>query len=74
MEKDLFKEELEETKIMLSFEDDLHDIIDFQLDHDVQIIRGEDYQYQCYIDRKVYCTALTPLCAMVHGIWVYKNK
>jgi len=53
---------------------DLEEILDFQLNHDVQIIRGEDYQYLCYIDKKVYTSALTPMGALTMGIKIYKEK
>lgn len=52
----------------------LPEIIAMQLDHDIQIIRGEDYQYMCYIDGKVYATALTPMCALAYGIKVFKER
>lgn len=52
---------------------DLEYILAFQTNHDMQIIRGEDYQYMCYIDKEVYGGALTPLCALVTGIELY-NK
>lgn len=46
----------------------LHEILDFQLKHDVQIIRGGDYQYICYIDGIAYYTSLTPIHALCYGI------
>ena len=52
----------------------LPEIIAMQLDHDIQIIRGEDYQYMCYIDGKVYATALTPMYALAYGIKVFKER
>lgn len=52
----------------------LPEIIAMQLDHDIQIIRGEDYQYICYIDGKVYATALTPMYALAYGIKVFKER
>ena len=65
---DYFIEEIDETRQMF----DLDEILSFQLQHDVQIIRGEDYQYMCYINKKVYATALTPMYALVYGIMVFK--
>jgi hypothetical protein len=47
---------------------DLEKLLDFQLKHDIQIIRGADYQYMCYIDGKVYAIALTPMNALAIGI------
>ncbi len=52
----------------------LPEIIAMQLDHDIQIIRGEDYQYMCYIDGKVYATELTPMYALAYGIKVFKER
>ncbi len=52
----------------------LPEIIAMQLDHDIQIIRGKDYQYMCYIDGKVYATALTPMYALAYGIKVFKER
>lgn len=52
----------------------LPEIIAMQLDHDIQITRGEDYQYMCYIDGKVYATALTPMYALAYGIKVFKER
>ena len=41
-----FIEENELTKHIF----DLDEILAFQLENDVEIIRGEDYQYMCYIN------------------------
>ena len=51
----------------------LEEILQFQLTHDVQIIRGRDYQYICYIDREAYCPSLTPMFALLFGIKQYKE-
>lgn len=48
MKIDYFKEENELTKKLF----DLDEIINFQMEHDVQIIRESDWQYICYIDKK----------------------
>ena len=53
---------------------DLEDILDFQLDHDIQIIRGEDCQYMCYINKEVYGTGLTPIFALWYGIFCFLKK
>lgn len=52
---------------------DLDEILAFQLIHDVQIIRGSDFQYMCYIDKKVYATGLTPMYALCYGIKTFKK-
>lgn len=57
----------EENKIIRRLFD-LELILTFQLKHDVQIIRGGDYQYQCFIDKEAYGTSLTPVGALVFGI------
>jgi len=61
--------ENEQTKQIFN----LDEILAFQLNHDVQIIRGEDYQYYCYIDREVYAAGLTPMFALAYGIKVFKD-
>ncbi len=53
---------------------DLDEILSFQIEHDVQIIRGEDYQYLCYIDGKGYGTAYTPMFALSYGIKCFKEN
>jgi hypothetical protein len=74
MENDKFIIEYfaEENKIVQELFD-LNEILDFQLKHDVQIIRGEDYQYLCYIDKKGLGVSLTPMCALVIGIKEFKE-
>lgn len=52
---------------------DLEDTISFQLGHDVQIIRGPDFQYECWIDGQCYVTALTHLGALTYGMIQYNN-
>ena len=66
---DYYLEEINETREGFN----LDAILEFQLHHDIQIIRGEDFQYICYIDRKVYSVALTPMCALISGINEYKT-
>lgn len=63
----------EETKYVKQVFD-LDEILAFQLTHDVQIIRGSDYQYMCYIDKQVYATGLTPMYALCYGIKIFKNN
>lgn len=52
---------------------DFEDFMNFQMKHDVQIIRGEDYQYGCYIDKKCYNVSLTFFGALALGIKIYKQ-
>lgn len=70
MEIDYFKEENE----IIERQFDLKEVLDFQLIHDIQIIRGEDYQYQCFINKKCYFTSLTPMHTLWFGIKVYQNN
>jgi hypothetical protein len=66
---DYYLEETELTEKLFN----LDEILKFQLENDVQIIRGEDYQYVCYINGKGYSTALTPMFALVSGIKQFKK-
>lgn len=51
----------------------IQEILEFQSKNDVQIIRGEDFQYGCYINKVCYYHALTPLNALIVGIKIYKD-
>lgn len=51
----------------------LEDVLTFQSKHDIQIIRGNDYMYMCYIDKAVYATGLTPMHVLTIGIENYNN-
>lgn len=53
---------------------DLDEILACQTENDVQIIRGEDFQYMCYINKLVYATALTPMFALAYGIKVFNKR
>lgn len=66
---DYFIDETKQAKKLF----DLDEISSFQLKHKVEIIRGEDYQYLCYIDGEGYGTSLTPLMALVKGIKQFKS-
>ena len=66
---DYYLEEIESTKEHF----DLDEILSFQLEHDVQIIREADWGYMCYIDKKGYGSALTPMGALVFGIKRFKE-
>ena len=71
---DYFKQENEITKELF----DLDDILEFQLKHDIQIIRDEAYQYCCYINGEMYYIGMTFLGSLVTGVKIYeeyeKNK
>lgn len=70
MEIDYIKEETDLARRLF----DLDEIIDFQLEHDVQIIRGSDYQYLCYIDKEGFAPSLTPIGALVIGIKQFSQR
>lgn len=65
-----FQEENKLTKELF----DLDEILEFQLNHDIQIIRGEDYQYYGYINKDCYDVSLTPLSALVLSIKKFKEQ
>ena len=62
------EQEIEFTKSNFN----LDEVLEFEKEHKVEIIRGEDYLYCCHIDNKIYAPSLTPLCALVTGIKIYK--
>ena len=66
---DYIAEEVETTQRLF----DLDDILEFQQRHCLEIIRGADYQYHLYIDRKAYGTSLTPMMALVAGMQAYRK-
>lgn len=67
--------EKENVDVLQNF--DIREVIQFTEEHDLQVIRLADYQYQAYIDGKGYSSAFTPLGAIRYGILSYnqhKNK
>ncbi len=56
----------------------LEEVLKFQEDHDIQIVRDAGYVYACIIDYGVgdgiYATALTPMWALTHGIYRFKKQ
>ena len=63
----------EEENKLIKENFNLDELLEFQLKHDIQIIRGADYQYLCYIDKEAYSSGLTPMFALVFGIKIYKD-
>jgi hypothetical protein len=65
---DYFDDEIEQTRKLI----DVEALLAFQLEHSIALIRGEDYQYVCYVDGK-QCGSitLTPMLAMVTAIRDY---
>lgn len=68
---DYIIEEIKDAQKFLSDEKNLELFLIFQVKHDIQVIRGEDYQYECHINKKVYATGLTPIGSMLYGIKKY---
>jgi hypothetical protein len=53
---------------------DVEAILSAQLRNDIQIVRGEDYQYLCYINGRVYATGLTPMFALAYGVKLFMEE
>ena len=65
--------EEEEGAVMAYF--NLDEFIEFSSRHSCEVIRGEDYQYELYIDGKgAYSNSLTFMGAVVEGLSAYKNN
>jgi hypothetical protein len=64
-----FEEEVQAVKKLF----DIDMVMSFEEKHDVQVVRERDYQYYCFIDKKVYSSALTTLGALYFGISIYKE-
>jgi len=65
---DYFADEIEQTRKLI----DVEALLAFQLEHSIALIRGEDYQYVCYIDKQQWGSiTLTPMLAMVTAIRDY---
>ena len=64
---DVIDEELEYIRERFNFDYTLN----FQIKHNIQIVRGIDCQYMCYIDGRVYAVMLTFMGALVEGIEKY---
>lgn len=64
---------LEETKFVKKIFD-LDEILKFQLENDVQVVRGSDFQYMCYVNGDGYGSCLTSMGAMVIGIKQFKDR
>jgi hypothetical protein len=67
---DYFINEYELTKELFN----LDDVLNIQFENDIQVIRGNDYQYVCYINKIAYAEALTPMFALAYGIKKFKEK
>ena len=67
--QDWLQSEIEETKALFNLEE----ILSFQINNSVQIVRGEDYMYCAYINGSYYSSCITPMLALVIGIKKYKE-
>lgn len=74
MKYEFEREEIELTRKLF----DLEEILNFQLEHDLQIVRLPDYSYFLKIwengEWNYYGCALTPMLALVVGITQYKHS
>jgi hypothetical protein len=70
MRPDPFTSEIDLTRKII----DVEAILSAQLRNGIQIIRGEDYQYLCYINGEVYATGLTPMFALAYGVKVFMER
>lgn len=70
MDIDYFKEENDLVRKLF----DLDEVINFQMKHDVQIIRGADWQYMCYVNGSAFASGLTTMGALVFGMKQFKNN
>lgn len=53
---------------------DVEKVFEFQTKHNVEIVRGADWQYECHIDREgAYAISLTFLDALIRGIMIYEK-
>lgn len=52
---------------------DVEKLIAFQDAHSVEIVRGADFMYLCYIDKNGWGTSFTPLAALIYGIEQYEQ-
>lgn len=64
---------LEEEVTLIKSNFNLDSVLAFQANHDIQITRGADYQYICYIDGKGYASALTPIGALVNAMRIFNT-
>lgn len=64
------EEEVELTKKIIQIDI----LLDFQTEHDIQIIRGSDYNYECYIDGMCYSVSLTPIGSMALAYEKYMER
>lgn len=53
---------------------DFNEAIEFSVNHDIQVYRGSDWQYECMIDGEVHAIMLTSMAALVAGITNFKNR
>lgn len=59
-----FEEEAQETAKFF----DLEKLLRYQLSYNIEVVRGADYQYLCYINKEVFAVSLTPMFALMAGV------
>ena len=62
---------IEEDELVKGF--NLLEAIEFQKTHKIEVLRGADYQYSCFIDNASYTTSLTPLHCVMTSIKHFKQ-
>lgn len=67
--EEYLKDESELAKKLIN----LDAILELQLTHDIQVVRGSDYNYMCFIDGYVYATCLTPILALAYGCKLFSE-
>lgn len=63
-EPNYIEEEAKETAKFF----DLEKLLQYQQKHNIEVVRGMDLQYLCYVDGKVYAVSLTPMFALMAGV------
>jgi len=69
----IVKSEAEEENILTKKMFDLDYLLEFHILNDIQIIRGADYSYECWINSSCYSSQLTPINALVIGVATHKK-
>ena len=66
---DLIIDVVRQTKRLIAIDFILY----MELEHDIQIVRGSDCQYGCWIGEKCYATSLTPMFALFYGVKIFRE-
>lgn len=52
----------------------IEDVLNFSNKHNVEVLRGEDWQYYGYVNRQVLGLGFTPMYALLTAIIKYKER